>query len=103
MQWANIKRKRTELYIFKLQKKIYQASKKNSKLELFRLQKILITFKAAKLKAVRGVTQENRGNKRHKIIISPEKRLELANSLILNKKVFLTKKCATFTWSLPSN
>lgn len=37
MQWKDIKWKQTELYIFKLQKKIYQASKKNNKLEMFRL------------------------------------------------------------------
>ena len=36
MEWKYI-----EFYIFKLQKKIYQASKNNNELEMVRLQKIL--------------------------------------------------------------
>ena len=72
-------------------KKIYQASKKNRRLEMFRLQKILITSKAAKLKAVRRVTQDNRGKRTAGIdgikLLSPEKRLDLANLLILNNKL----------------
>lgn len=55
--------KRIELYIFKLQKKFYQASKNNNELEMIRLQKILINSKATKLKSVCRVTQDNAGKK----------------------------------------
>ena len=96
MQWKDIKWKPIELYIFKLQKKIYQASKKNCKLEMFRLQKILITSQAAKLKAVRRVTQDNRGKRTAGIdgvkSLSPEKRLELVNLLTLNNKASPIKR-----------
>ena len=101
MKWNKIKWKPIEHYIFKLQKKIYQASKNNRKLEMFRLQKILLSSQAAKLKAVRRVTQDNRGKKTAGVdgikLISPEKRFELANLLILNgraspiKKVYIPK------------
>lgn len=47
MEWKNIKWKPIEFYVFKLQKKIYQASKNNNELEMFRLQKILISSKTA--------------------------------------------------------
>ena len=102
MQWKDIKWKQIELYIFKLQKKIYQASKKNNKLEMFRLQKILITSKAAKLKAVRRVTQDNRGKRTAGIdgvkLLAPKKRFKLVELLNLNNKaspirrVYIPKK-----------
>ena len=63
MEWKNIKWKSIEFYVFKLQKKIYKASKNNNELEMVRLQKILISSKAAKLKAIRRVTQNNLGKK----------------------------------------
>jgi RNA-directed DNA polymerase len=101
MKWNKIKWKPIEQYIFKLQKKIYQASKNNRKLEMYRLQKILLSSQAAKLKAVRRVTQDNRDKKTAGVdgikLISPEKRFELANLLVLNgraspiKKVYIPK------------
>jgi|JI102314DRNA_FD_contig_123_68609_length_2188_multi_10_in_0_out_2_2 RNA-directed DNA polymerase len=101
MKWNKIKWKPIEQYIFKLQKKIYQASKNNRKLEMYRLQKILLSSQAAKLKAVRRVTQDNRGKKTAGVdgikLISPKKRFKLANLLVLNgraspiKKVYIPK------------
>lgn len=58
MKWESI-----ELYVFKLQKIFFQASKNNNELEMIQLQKILINSKAAKLKAVRKVTQDNTGKR----------------------------------------
>lgn len=96
MEWKNIKWKTIEFYIFKLQKKIYQASKNNNTLEMFRLQKILINSKAAKLKAVRRVTQDNLGKKTAGVdgvkSIIPNERLELANSLSLDGKASYIKR-----------
>jgi RNA-directed DNA polymerase len=96
MEWKNIKWKRIEQYIFKLQKKIYQASKNNNKLEMIRLQKILISSKAAKLKAVRRVTQDNLGKRTAGVdnikSVKLEKRLELTNSLFLDGKASPIKR-----------
>nr|AVR57702.1 hypothetical protein [Halamphora calidilacuna] len=73
---------------------------------MFRLQRILLSSQAAKLKAVRRVTQDNRGKKTAGMdgikFISPEKRVELSNSLILNgraspiKKVYIPKSDKKF-------
>jgi RNA-directed DNA polymerase len=96
MEWKEIKWKFIELYVFKLQKKFYQALKNGRTIERIRLQKILITSQAAKLKAVRRVTQDNRGKKTAGIddikLLPPEKRLELANSLTLNNKASPIKR-----------
>ena len=96
MEWKNIKWKSIEFYIFKVQKKIYQASKNNNELEMVRLQKILISSKGAKLKAVRRVTQDNLGKKTAGVDkvknLEPKKRLELAYSLSLDGKASLIRK-----------
>lgn len=90
MKWNNIKWKPIELYVFKLQKKIYKASKNNNKLKMIRLQKILINSKAAKLKAVHRVTQDNIRKKTAGVDniknLQPDKRLELVNQLCLDGK-----------------
>jgi RNA-directed DNA polymerase len=96
MEWKNIKWKPIEFYIFKLQKKIYQASKNNNELEMIRLQKILISSKGAKLKAVRRVTQDNLGKKTAGVDnvknLEPKKRLELAYSLSLDGKASFIRR-----------
>ena len=63
MEWQNIRWKAIEKYVFNLQKKIYQASLNCKNIEVIRLQKILIQSKAAKLKAIRKITQDNNGKK----------------------------------------
>ena len=60
MEWRNIKWKSIEFYIFKLQKKIYEASKKKNEFEMTRLQKILLSSNAAKLKAFLPLWQQDR-------------------------------------------
>ena len=96
MEWKNIKWKPIEFYVFKLQKKIYQASKNNNELEMIRLQKILISSKAAKLKAVRRVTQDNLGKKTAGVDnvknLEPKNRLKLAYSISLDGKASSIKR-----------
>ncbi len=63
MEWHQINWKAIERYVFKLQKQIYRASSRgNVKLVRF-LQKLMLKSRAAKLLAVRQVTQENQGKK----------------------------------------
>ncbi len=52
-----------EKSVFKLQKRIYQASKCNDIKKMHSLQKLLQKSISAKLLAVRRVTQDNRGKK----------------------------------------
>src|SRR3954462_2753258 len=74
--------------LFRLQKRIYRASQRGDFSTLRRLQKLLLTSQAARLIAVRRITQDNMGKKTAGVdgvkLIPPEKRLELADSLRLD-------------------
>lgn len=63
---------------------------------MFRLQKILISSKAAKLKAVRRVTQDNLGKKTAGVDdvknLEPKNRLKLADSISLDGKASSIKR-----------
>ncbi len=56
MPWSSLERG-----VFKLQKRIYRASRDNDVKAIHQLQRLLITSKAAILLAVRRVTQDNQG------------------------------------------
>ncbi len=89
-EWHQINWKAIERYVFKIQKQIYRASSRgNVKLVRF-LQKLLLKSKAAKLLAVRRVTQDNQGKKTAGIdgvkSLNPKQRWELANNLRLTGK-----------------
>jgi len=58
IQWRQVERK-----VFKLQKRIYQASSRGDAGRVHGLQKLLVSSRSAKLLAVRRVTQENRGKR----------------------------------------
>src|SRR5262245_25739508 len=74
--------------LFRLQKRIYRASQRGDFSTLRRLQKLLLTSQAARLIAVRRITQDNMGRKTAGVdgvkLIRPERRLELADSLRLD-------------------
>ena len=89
--WTKIQRN-----IFKLQKRIYQASKRGDVKKVRRLQKLLVKSWSAKMLAVRKVTQENKGKKTAGIdgikSISPIKRSKLVNRICLNGKSKPTRR-----------
>lgn len=89
-KWDKINWRRLERSVFKLQKRIYQASKSGDWKRMKRLQKLLLKSKSAKLLAVRRVTQINKGKKTAGVdgvkSLSPTQRLKLANKLNLNEK-----------------
>jgi RNA-directed DNA polymerase len=89
-KWDEINWRKLERSVFKLQKRIYQASKSGDWKRVKRLQKLLLKSKSAKLLAVRRVTQVNKGKKTAGIdgvkSLSPTQRLKLANELNLNEK-----------------
>jgi RNA-directed DNA polymerase len=60
-EWNKISWRKAEVSVFKLQKRIYQASLRNEVKKVHRLQKLLLSSTNAKLLAVRQVTQDNRG------------------------------------------
>ena len=62
-EWNTIPWAKVERMVFKLQKRIYQASGRGDKKAVHRLQRLLMTSWHACLLAVRRVTQDNQGKK----------------------------------------
>lgn len=88
--WNEINWHKVEKSVFKLQKRIYQASIDGNLRKLRKLQKTLLNSYNAKLLAVRRVSQDNSGKKTAGVdgvkSISPKKRLTLAQNLNLGDK-----------------
>lgn len=88
--WNSLNWKAIERAVFKLQKRIYKASEEGDKIKVRKLQKLLTKSKAAKLLAVRKVTQDNRGKKTAGNDgvkeLKPKERLALARYLELDGK-----------------
>ena len=85
--WNTIPWKKIERNVFKLQKRIYQASSRGDVNRVHRLQRLLVTSRSAKKLAVRRVTQDNRGKKTAGIdgvkALTPRRRMAMAESLML--------------------
>ena len=89
-EWNNIPWRKLERNVFKLQKRIYRASKRNDIKGTHNLQRLLLKSTSAKLLAVRRVTQDNRGKRTAgidgKANLNQEERLQLARSLDIREK-----------------
>lgn len=88
--WNEINWRKVELSVYKLQKRIYQASKTDNVRKLRRLQKTLLNSFNAKLLAVRKVSQDNKGKKTAGVdgikSLTPKQRYALVKNLKLNGK-----------------
>jgi RNA-directed DNA polymerase len=88
--WNTIPWRQVERRVFKLQKRIYQASGRGEAGQVHKLQRLLVNSRSAKLLAVRRVTQDNRGKKTAGIdgvkSLKPQERVALAESLKLQEK-----------------
>lgn len=62
-EWKDLPSKQIEHQVFKLQKRIYQASGRGDLKTVHKLQRLLIASWTARCLAVRKVTQDNRGKK----------------------------------------
>ncbi len=80
INWAKVQR-----IVFKLQKRIYQASISGQNAKARKLQKLLVKSYYAKLLSIRRVTQDNQGKKTAGVdgvkSITPKQRLELTQNL----------------------
>jgi RNA-directed DNA polymerase len=80
--WVKIERQ-----VLKLPKRIYRAAKREDHRQVRRLQQRLLRSRAAKLLAVRNVTQENQGKKTPGVDgvanLTPQARLDLVQHLHL--------------------
>ena len=83
--WHNLPWKRAERQVFRLQKRIYQASQRKDYKTVHKLQKLLTKSWYGKAIATRKVTQENKGKKSAGIdgkkVLSPNQRLQLLETL----------------------
>ena len=61
-EWNQLPWRKLEVAVFKLERRIYKASQAGDIRRGHRLQKLLLKSRAAKLLAVRRVTQDNRGH-----------------------------------------
>ncbi len=95
-EWKNIPWHRLEKNVFKLQRRIYQASNRGDVKTVHRLQRLLMKSWSAKCLAVRRVTQDNQGKKTAGVdgvkLLTPEQRLTLVSSLEINQKVNPTRR-----------
>ena len=95
-KWQDLPWNKIERQVFKLQKRIYQASKRGDIKTVHKLQRLLIKSWYARCLAVRRVTQDNRGKNTAGIdgikSLNPQQRLKLAQELKLSDKVKPTRR-----------
>lgn len=95
-EWGDINWRKLERGVFKLQKRIYQASNRGDIKLVRRLQKLLIKSWSARAIAVRRVTQDHRGKKTAGVdgykSLTPKQRLTLMIKIKLGSKVKPTRR-----------
>jgi RNA-directed DNA polymerase len=83
--WNAVPWKEVERNVFKLQKRIYQASSRGDVRRVRKLQRLMMNSRAARLLAVRRVAQDNQGNKTAGVdgvrSLTPKERLALSETL----------------------
>lgn len=84
-EWKTLPWRAIERSVFKLQKRIYQASQRGDIKAVRKLQKTLMKSWSARMFAVRRVTQDNRGKKTAGVdgvkSLTPKQRLALVSRL----------------------
>lgn len=96
VEWRLLDWKRIQSTVFKLQRRIYQASLSGDIRQVHRLQKTLLRSYYAKLLAVRRTTQDNRGKKTAGVdgikTLTPRQRCRLAQELKVSGKAKPTRR-----------
>ena len=89
-KWKSIPWRKLRKIVFRLQVRIFKAQKNGNVLLVRKLQKLLLSSRAAKLLAIRQVTQLNTGRKTAgvdgKKVLEPSQRLALFEVLVKNWK-----------------
>ena len=89
-EWKSIPWPKLQRNVFKLQKRIYQASQRGDIRTVHQLQRLLLSSQSARMLATRRVTQDNRGkntpgvDKRSRL--SPTERVNMAKALHFGNK-----------------
>jgi RNA-directed DNA polymerase len=94
--WNETDWRKLERQVFKLQKRIYQASNRGNVKLVRRLQRLLMSSRSAKMIAVRRVTQDNKGKKTAGVdgvkSLTTAQRLNLVSKIKLGSKVKPTRR-----------
>jgi RNA-directed DNA polymerase len=94
--WNGLPWRKLRRAVFKLQTRIYQASRRGDVQAVRKLQRLLVTSRAAKLLATRRAAQDNRGKRTAGVdgvrSLTPPKRLALARSLTLRSRASPTRR-----------
>jgi RNA-directed DNA polymerase len=96
VEWNLIPWQKLERHVYKLQKRIFQASMRGDTKAVRKLQKTLMRSWSAKAIAVRKVTQDNQGKKTAGVdgvkSLTPKQRLTLSVNLKLTNRVKATRR-----------
>src|SRR5690349_13482 len=83
--WSKLPWRKLEQHVYRIQKRIYRASQRGNTRAVQKLQKLLTKSEAARLLAVRRVTQENQGKKTAGVdgvkAVKPKARLVMATQI----------------------
>src|SRR6266566_6271525 len=83
--WRALPWRKFEQHVYRIQKRIYQARKRGNTRTVQKLQKLLMKSEAARLLAVRRVTQDNQGKKTAGMdgvkSVKPKERLVMASHI----------------------
>ncbi len=94
--WNGINWQQVDRYVFKLQKRIFAASRRGEIKQVRKLQKTLMNSWSCKVLAVRRVTQDNRGKKTAGVdgikSLSPVARMKLVGQLKITGKSRPTRR-----------
>ena len=95
-KWKTLPWNKIEWQVFKLQKRIYQASSRNDMKNVHRLQKLLLASQYAKFLAVKKVAQINKGKHTAGIdgvkSLTDRQKIKLAVDLKLPEKASPTRR-----------
>lgn len=96
LEWSSIPWKELERKVFKIQKRIYAASRRGDARTVRKLQKTLMRSWSNRMLAVRKVTQDNRGSQTAGVdgvkSLTPKQRLKLVGQLKLTGKSKPTRR-----------
>ena len=94
--WDEINWRQVERYVFKLQKRIYTASRRGDVKQARKLQRTLMRSWSNKILSVKKVTQDNRGRKTAGVdgvsSLSPEERMNLVGQIRITGKSKPTRR-----------
>src|SRR5256714_10047960 len=83
--WNRLPWRKLEKHCFRIQKRIYRASQRGNTRAVHKLQKLLMKSEAARLLAVRRVTQDNQGKRTAGVdgikSVKPKERLLMAQQI----------------------